>query len=749
MQNSTTLGISRIAPSAVIALMTATMITPTQSARAFLANTGYWRLQNNSLKYSTSTQSVYAGNCSGIVTVKTYNPSGTLTNVTSNLTVNLSGAGTTTFYSDPNCSNAISNVTVASGSNSANFYFIDTSTSTITVTAAATSYTSALQSETIGTNPFVWTGGGGNANWSTAANWSGGSAPGASNTALFDGTCSSNCSPTIAASINVGGVRMASGYGGTITQSSGQSITLNSQGWVQFAGTFVGSSTASDTITVNGPMVLNGGSFKSTSGKLYSYGNSYTVGGSMTFLANSGEVIFASAGGGNISVTTGTVTYQKVTFGGFGSNFNLNNSTMTIAGDLSLTASGGQYISTGQLKVAGNVTATGARNSDSESIVLTGNPAGQTLSTSGGGYISNLEIATGANPVTFSGTVTIQNSFKVTSAGTVTTTGSTLIFSRSFGTLTIAPGSVAYNNIQIINYMADTDFGGATMTINGNLTLGNGGAADGGNFNNGTLNIGGDLTTLANTLISGSALYRLVGNASGQTVTSNGTTAGVGNLEIAAGTQNVTFGSAVTVTGNYTLTSVGTLNAASSTLSFLSSSANIKPGTVTYNNVQFLSAWGGSTYDLGSSTFNIGGNLTFNSGGYLIAVNSGTLSVAKNVTSSGSIQIGGSASLQFTGSSNQTVTSTGGSGFPAGNVTVNKSTSTLTLGSNLSITAPGQTLTIQNGTVDMHGFNLSASALTMTAGTITLQGAGAAPGILTVNGVVQSTGAYQGGNITN
>lgn len=695
------------------------------------------------LSYTTTSQSIYASLCSGVTTVKTLNGKGVVTNVASNLTVNLSATNGVTFYSDSSCTSAITSVTIASGANSASFYFLGPSAGTSAITSTATGYLLASQNETLTTNPFIWTGGGGNANWATAANWSGGAAPGSSDVAVFNGSCVSNCSPSISAALTVGGVRMASDYSGTITQVPGQSITLNSKGWVQLAGTFVGSSNVSDTINANGPVVLVGGSFQSTSGKFYVAGSSYSVSGSMTFLANSGEVVFGYSSN-NQSIATGTETYQKVTFGGYGSIFNLNNSTMTIAGDLNLTASGGQVFNTGQLRVAGNVTATGVRNSDTESIILTGNPAGQTLSASSGS-IANLEIATGANPVTFNGTVHIQNSYKVTSVGTVTTTGSTLVFSRSFGTMAITPGTIAYNNVQIANYTATTDFGGGTMTINGNLTLGAGGAGDGGAFNNGTLNIAGDLTTTAGTRISGSALFRLVGNAAGQTITSNGTTAGVSNLEIAAGTNNVTFGSTVLVAGNYTLTSVGTLNAAGSTLYFNSDSATIQPGTATYNNVMFTDVWGGSTYSLGSSTFNIGGSLTFNSGGYTITVNSGTLSVAKNVTSSGSIHTGGSASLIFVGSSDQTVTSTGGGTFPTGNVTINTTGgASLVLGSSVSWNGASQSVTVPSGAINQAGYNLTLHALDLqthslarNGGTLVVNGSTVGPGtLLLYNGTI-------------
>jgi hypothetical protein len=75
------------------------------------------------------------------------------------------------------------------------------------------------------TSAFVWTGAGGDSNWNTAANWSGGVAPNNTQTAIFNNMCT-QCNATINANIDVGGIRMDSNYSGTVTQNSTRTIII-------------------------------------------------------------------------------------------------------------------------------------------------------------------------------------------------------------------------------------------------------------------------------------------------------------------------------------------------------------------------------------------------------------------------------------------------------------------------------------------------------------------------------------------
>jgi hypothetical protein len=74
-------------------------------------------------------------------------------NATSALTVNLSGTGSATFFSDAACSTSASNVPITIGSNSATAYMRKTSVGTSTITASATGMASGTGSITISLAP--------------------------------------------------------------------------------------------------------------------------------------------------------------------------------------------------------------------------------------------------------------------------------------------------------------------------------------------------------------------------------------------------------------------------------------------------------------------------------------------------------------------------------------------------------------------------------------------------------------------
>ncbi|MCB0414502.1 MAG: cadherin-like domain-containing protein [Bdellovibrionales bacterium] len=157
--------------------------------------------------------------------------------------------------------------------------------------------------------PFTWTGAGANALWSTSGNWcgaitngvcDGGAAPGASDIAILDGTCATNCSPQIDSAISVSGVLIGNGYSGTVQQIIGgtqsEVITIGSDGWIQSSGNFLGGDALID---INGPLQVSGtSSFQSTTGQL-SLGYDSNVDATLllventsNFAHNNGEVAF-------------------------------------------------------------------------------------------------------------------------------------------------------------------------------------------------------------------------------------------------------------------------------------------------------------------------------------------------------------------------------------------------------------------------------------------------------------------------
>ncbi|HEX5823707.1 MAG TPA: hypothetical protein VFY18_04530, partial [Candidatus Limnocylindrales bacterium] len=150
----------------------------------------------------------------------------------------------------------------------------------------------------------TWTGLGVTNNWNDAANWSGGIVPGAADIATFDATSSKNATMNVA--VNVLGVSIGSGYGGTITQAGGIAATVGTTGWTEAGGTFVGGTAA---FTVNGPFAISGGSFSATTAT-QSVSGAFTVSGG-TFNAGTGTVSF---GGAAATLTVSTAdTFRNIT----------------------------------------------------------------------------------------------------------------------------------------------------------------------------------------------------------------------------------------------------------------------------------------------------------------------------------------------------------------------------------------------------------------------------------------------------
>ena len=130
-------------------------------------------------------------------------------------------------------------------------------------------------------------------NRSTASNfngstsyWSCGRVPTTADTVVFNSTGAGNCS--ITAAVSVISISINSGYTGTVTQTSGDTITTSGN-FTQGAGTFAG---GDSTIDVGGSFNLSAGTFTSTSGRLEVGGAFNNTGG--TFNHNSGRVMLNS-----------------------------------------------------------------------------------------------------------------------------------------------------------------------------------------------------------------------------------------------------------------------------------------------------------------------------------------------------------------------------------------------------------------------------------------------------------------------
>ena len=117
-------------------------------------------------------------------------------------------------------------------------------------------------------------------------------------------------------------------------------------------------------------------------------------------------------------------------------------------------------------------------------------------------------------------------------------------------------------------------------------------------------------------------------------------------------------------------------------------------------------------------------------------VNGGNINAKGNLAFLGGAN-GGTTSLSLTGTSAQSWSASGGAVIPSGAVTINSSSS-INLNSNISLSAAGQTLLLQSGTLNMNAFNLSInSTLTLQTGTvINKSGGNLTYGALTNNGTI-------------
>ncbi|HEX4922642.1 MAG TPA: Ig-like domain-containing protein, partial [Bdellovibrionales bacterium] len=262
-------------------------------------NTTYINAYNtNSTDLGNNVGWNFAANSAPVAVADTYSvdegASATTLDVKANDTDSNGDALTITAASDPAGGTTSVVAGVLSYTPDAGFNGVDTFTYTLSdgTTTATGNVTVKVM------NPFTWDGGGGDANWTTGANWHGNAAPNNTQTAIFDGTCSANCNPTIDASITVAGVKIASTYSGTIAQGAGNTITVTGE-WNQAGGAFDGNN-ADITLT---DWVMSGGSFEATTGTMTVI-DDITVYGNPTFAHNNGSFVIGNNDAVSSSVDT-------------------------------------------------------------------------------------------------------------------------------------------------------------------------------------------------------------------------------------------------------------------------------------------------------------------------------------------------------------------------------------------------------------------------------------------------------------
>jgi fibronectin-binding autotransporter adhesin len=505
-----------------------------------------------------------------------------------------------------------------------------------------------------------WTGA--TTTWSTGSNWSTGSAPGAPDNAVFNGTFSNQ--PSLTATALFGGIWMTGSIGQNVTISaSSGTLQLNSNtiNGTAGLGILIDNSNAF-TLTISAPM---------------------KVGNAETWTNNSGNLFTVGAGGVDTNSKaltingTGNTTISGVVSNG-GSLTKSGTGTLTLSG--ANTYTGTTTVSAGILNIQ-NATALGA-------------PAGSTTVSSGATLQLQGVITVGADALTISGTgASGQNGALVNVSGTnnyggLLTLGAATTISSDSGTLNLTnvgtitgatfgltltgSGNGSISSIIGTTSGALTKNGSGTWTLSGantytgktsiqnsalsvsSLNKVTGGSASSSlgaptTVANGTIDIGSTTT-------SGTLIYTGSGETTDRVINLAGTTGGAVFENDGSGA--VTFSSNLTATGagSKTFTLQGS-NAGSNTISGVivdNTSSNTTSVTKAGAGTWVLS--GVNTYT-GGTTINAGtlqlGNANTSSGGALGKTTSA--SVTFGAGSTGKLQLNGNATTIIDLNTNATV----------------------------------------------------------------------------------------------
>ncbi len=514
-------------------------------------------------------------------------------------------------------------------------------------------------------------GGAGTANnWSCAANWSGDTAPTASDIATFDGTSTKNA--TINANISVAGIDINTGYTGTITQSGSYTVTVGTSHYNQADGIFAG---GSGTIDINGTFTLSNGTFTSTSGTL-------EVGRAVS----TDETIFALSGG-TFNHNDGTINFAPDSTDYYGKTYTVDVLTSITLYNVIVTAVRGQETSSiltlasgDAIIVANNFThadglLVGAWEVQGNVVIGAGADGGETLTMTGAGAKTYAYSAGGLGPY-----LRINNASAVVTPAGGTTSLNLSRFSILSGTFTAPTGVFSVGRA----YAADETI----FALSGGTF----------NHNDGTINFAPDSTdyygkTYTVDVLTSITLYNVIVTAvRGQGGTSSILTLASGDTAIVANNFTHTDGALAgtwQVQGNAIIAT--TADGGSATLAFTGGNdqtytdqgGNEPDGDITINKTAGTvtlasnADWNAASQDLtitqgqlrvaGTSALSTTA-LTVGSAGVLKMTGTGDLTLAGNVSNSGQIVVqsnqtcGGTDDIQILSSSNGVQRSWSGTG---------------------------------------------------------------------------------------
>ena len=605
----------------------------------------------------------------------------------------------------------------------------------------------------------TWSGSASNV-WGATGNWYGSAIPGTADTVLWDSNSTANLSGTLAATMSVGGLKLANPSGAVTI--SGSALTLGSGG--------IDMSAATQDLTIN-----NFGGFSASQTWTVASGRTLAISNATNITVDSGRTLILAGAGtialsGNITVVSGTsaagltvssssrLTSGATTNAYFGNGTGLATVTLKDSAVWSGTYGGsGITINVGY---AANSRAV-LNVQDSAQLVL------KSTANTGNLNIGTLTSVAGALNQS-GGFVSVDNQFMIglagsgfysLSSGTVTVTGSgnaprfrvggpggVGVFWQQGGLVSL-PAAIgdSTNGLQILGAPSGpgaSGFGTYYMT-SGTLT------STGNNLNIGARNGQGDLT------ISGVAQVNFNAGAV-QLAPTNNDAGMVGILNLTGGTLQA--GSVIGVTGanqtSYVNFSGGTLKANAATTTFMQGNTRATiNGGYTSGGTTYA---GGATIDTNGSGITIGQNLLALSGNGVAVPGSFTpitgligapfVQVLGSGSGATAQAIYDSASGAVTGI---TVTNPGNdyTGTPSFRIFGGGLSGTTTVtGTTVANTSGGLTKT-GAGTLTLSGSNNFTGVTTISAGTLALASAGALAGggaVTFGGGTLQFSGSNTG-----
>ena len=520
--------------------------------------------------------------------------------------------------------------------------------------------------------------------------------------------------------------------GGNLTATS---ATLTLSGVLLENLTLAGSFTNSNTLVTEGTVTLNGATIS---------GGEIEDPGTLSVSASS-EIENATVdGGGDLTVTSGTLTLSKVTLDGVTLAGSFTNSdTLTIDDMVTLngaTINGGTINDIGTLSVTASSEIENATVNGGGDLTVTGGTLTLSKVTLDGVTLAGS--FTNSDTLTIDATVTLNgatiNGGTVDDIGTLSVSASSEIENATVnggGDLTVTGGTLTLSEVTLDNVTLAGSFTNSDkLTIKDTVTL-NGATVDGGTID--------DTGTITGYGVISSVIAGLgVLTASGGTLTLSGlnTYSGVTTIDsgavLAAGVADAfSASSAVTDNGeldlgttDQTIAALNGTNTAALVGSF--SGTGTGPAVLTINNggsfagvVEDGSAGAATALTLAGGTLTLTGDNLY----------TGVTTISGTLVLSGSGSIAGSSDVVDDGTFDISATTSGASIVTlSGDGTVALGIETLTL-TNASSTFSGAIdgsggLTLTAGTETLTGDNLYTGATTINGGTLVLSGLGSIAG---------------------